>query len=144
MATPVFNRERAARVLVDAIAFGDRTACRTWKITARTLGRYRARLSSDPELSALVHSKGEKADRDWAQARLQSLRKALAKADELVAKASKPEHLGDVTEHIRVIGELDIAAKVLHGGDNGGDGADNEGAEPATTPSPTDGGEGKA
>lgn len=127
MATPVFNRERAARILVDAIAFGDRTACQRWKISEKTLVRYRARLKTDPELSELVRAKGEKADRDWAQARLQSLQKALTKADELVEKASKPEHLGAVTEHIRVVGELDIAARVLHGGD----GSDQQGENPA-------------
>jgi hypothetical protein len=126
MAREKFNRQRAARILVDAIAFGDKTACRTWRITERTVVRYRARLANDPELSALVREKGVKADRDWAKARLQSLRKALAKSDELIAMASNPKALPAVTEHIRVIGELDIAAKVLDGSSD----ADHEGSEP--------------
>lgn len=129
MATPSFNPGRAARILVDAIVFGDAPTCRRWKISRRTLVRYRERLGKDPQLAQLVRSKGQKADKDWSKARLRSLRATLKKANELVKLARGPEHLADVTEHLRVLGELDIAAKVLH--PDGSDESDIESADPA-------------
>jgi len=125
MGTPVFNRDRAARILVDAISLGDKTACRQWKITERTLVRYRARLDTDPKLVELVREKGKVADAHWSKARLRFLRKAIAKLEDLVDQA-KPDQISDVAEAIRVVGDLDIAATVL----NGCDGADREGPQP--------------
>lgn len=124
MGTPVFNRDRAARILIDAIAFGDKTACKQWKITVRTLVRYRARLDTDPKLAELVREKGKVADAHWSKARLRFLRKAIARAEMLLDDATS---LPEVVEAIGTIGELDIAAQVLNGG---GDGSDLEGPKP--------------
>lgn len=126
MGTPVFNRDRAARILIDAIAFGDKTACKQWKITERTLVRYRARLDTDPKLAALVREKGKVADAHWSKARLRFLRKAIEKLEKLI-DAAKVDQLADVSDAIRVVGELDIAAQVLNGDS---DGADREGPQP--------------
>jgi hypothetical protein len=117
MGTPVFNRERAARILIDAIAFGDKTACRQWKITVRTLVRYRARLDSDPKLAELVREKGKVADAHWSKARLRFLRKGIEKLEQLIDEA-KVGQLADVSDAVRTVGELDIAAQVLNGGND--------------------------
>jgi len=145
MARAKFNRERASRILVDAIAFGDRTAAKRWGITEKTIGRYRKRLESDRELSESVRAKGQKADKDWSKARLRSLRATLKKANELVRMANRADLLGAVTEHLRVLGELDIAATVLRGNDGDGDGSsdlDQQGPEPPEPAAPAVAGEG--
>lgn len=128
MAKPVFDRDRAARILVDAIALGDKTACKQWGITERTLGRYRVRLEADRGLSEAVRIIGDKADKHWRTARTQFLRKAIAKLETLIAAAT-PKQIRDVAEAVRVVGELDVASQVLNGSDN----PDHEGSGSATS-----------
>ena len=113
MASPQFNRERAARILVDAIALGDKTACKQWKINERTLVRYRSRLSSDPQLSELVRAKGRVADEHWSKARVRFLRKAISKLEQLIDSADQ-DQIRDVSEAVKVVGELQVASAVLH------------------------------
>ncbi len=129
MAKPFFDRERAARILVDAIALGDKTACRLHGITERTLGRYRVRLEGDRQLSEAVRALGEKADRQWTHARTRFLRKAITKLEVLVAEASS-DQIKDVAEAVKVVGELDVASQVL----NVGNRAHHESAGPAAPP----------
>lgn len=107
-----FNRERAARVLVDAITLGDRTAADRHQVTEKTVQRYRARLLTDPELSRIVQEKGRVAEHGWHFARAQFLRRTLAKLEALVDDASKNE-FEHVINALKAAGELDLATEAL-------------------------------
>lgn len=77
MATPKFDRDKAAKVLIDAVMHGDETACEKWSITRQSLHRYKQRLSDDTEFLAILDSKRkerQKAEEEKAASRLASLR----------------------------------------------------------------------
>lgn len=107
-----FNRERAARVLVDAITLGDRTAADRHKVAEKTVQRYRARLLTDPELSRIVQEKGRVAEHGWHFARAQFLRKTLAKLEQLVEGATN-DQFEHVIDALKAAGELDLATEAL-------------------------------
>lgn len=109
-----FNRDFAARVLVDAFVDGDTVAAKKHKIATKTVSRYRQRLAIDPALSAIVQRLQHSADREWRAARVNSLRKNLAKLDELVAMATGPEQIPLVVSAIQTVGELQISADALN------------------------------
>lgn len=136
MARPGFDPERAARILVDAIALGDKTAAARHKVSEKTVGRYRSRLATDQELSEAVQRISREADKGWHVARARFLRRSLEKLIELVENAT-PEQMKDVTEALRVVGELEIAREAL--GVSAGDRRESE--TPATDAggSPTQG-----
>ena len=107
-----FNTELAARVLVDAIALGDRTAADRHQVSEKTIGRYRARLKTDAELSERVQELGKEAEHGWHFARARFLRRTLKKLDEMVQDA-KPEHFEHVIAAMKAAGELDLATEAL-------------------------------
>lgn len=105
--------EFAALVLADAIHLGDRGSAEKHGCTDRTVRGYRALLKTDPKLSALFQGKVSRAERGWSIARTSFLRKALAKAEQLVDAASDIEHLPHVTEAIKAVGELQITVEAI-------------------------------
>jgi hypothetical protein len=107
-----FDRDRAARILVDAIALGDRTAADRHQVAERTIVRYRQRLSVDHELSDIVRRLTKESEQGWHVARSRFLRRGLEKLMELV-EAAGVSNLKDVTEALRVVGELEIAREAL-------------------------------
>lgn len=121
MASPKFNRERAVRILVDAAALGDRTACEQHKISEKTLRRYRARLGAVPELSAAVQEKVKQDDLEWGAQRRAFLGEAIRKLRDLVGAATV-DHIHEVTGAIKIIGELQQTSE--HLGLDGGSGDD--------------------
>ena len=112
MASPNFNRDRAARVLVDAITLGDRTASERHGVSEKTIQRYRARLLTDLELSQVVQKLGREAEHGWHFARARFLRLTFTKLEAMVESAT-PEHFGHVIDALKAAGELDIAHEVL-------------------------------
>jgi hypothetical protein len=113
MAKTGLDLDRAARVLVDAFALGDRTAADRWKISEKTVRRYRARLETDPELSALVLQKKAREEHDWRVSRMRLLRATMARLEALVADA-KVEQLRDVAGVLKIVGDLEVATDVLN------------------------------
>lgn len=111
---PAFDRDRAARILVDAIALGDKAAADKWQVSEKTIQRYRERMQSDPDLSAFVQSILAAEAREWRKVRLNFLRTSIAKLTTLVEAASEPKHIRDVSEAIRVVGELQLASDALN------------------------------
>lgn len=107
-----FDRDRAARVLVDAVLLGDKKAAERWQITERTIGNYRSRLKTDGELSELYDRIGREAERNWHLVRNRFLRDVTEHLRELCLKAG-PEQIKDVREAIKDIGELDLAREAL-------------------------------
>jgi hypothetical protein len=112
MASTHINRDRVARILVDAITLGDRTAADRHKVSVKTVERHRARLKVDPVLSALVRELGKEAEHGWHFARARFLRRTLQKLDEMVQEA-KPVHFEHVIEAMKAAGELDLATEAL-------------------------------
>lgn len=121
-----FNYTLAARVLVDAQVMGDEKAAKKHKVGLRSLERYRVRMQSDEKLHALVAKKTERADEPLLDARAAFQREAVAFMQKVVARGEQllpkcsPEQFGevasavkDVSEAVRNIGELDLAARIL-------------------------------
>lgn len=112
-----FNRERAARILVDASYTSSSKAAKKWKINERTVQLYRARLANDLELARLYQGAKARADSGWHDERLAFLKIALAKLEELVGKADSAKDIPAVSQAVRVVGELQVAEGALNGGD---------------------------
>ncbi len=142
-----FNYQLAARVLVDAQVMGDEKAAKKHKVGLRSVERYRTRMQKDPELHTLVAKKTAKVDEDLRPAREAFQRDAVAFMQKVVARGEallpkcNAEQFGevaaavkDVSEAVRNIGELDLAARILGVG-NGDRGADPQAPE-AGGPSP--------
>jgi hypothetical protein len=132
----VFNPERAARVLLDALALGDGAAAEKWKVTVRTVENYRARLLTDVHFSALFESLKRKEDGAWRMVRLRFLRKTIAKLETLVDQADSPKYIRDVADAVKVIGELQIASDAL--------GVDLNADAPGESPAAPEGGAGSS
>ena len=112
MACNVFDREKAVLVLVDAIDCGDQTAMDRWKVSARTLYRYRSRLHADPVLAAAVKHKRDAMDGEWRSARRTFLRSAIAKLQALIENASE-ERIRDIAGAIKIVGDLEVVSGAL-------------------------------
>lgn len=112
MAATRINRDRVAQILVDAITLGDRTSADRHKVSVKTVERHRARLKTDPELSALVRKLGAEAEHGWHFARARFLRRTLKKLDEMV-QAATADQFEHVIEAMKAAGELDLATEAL-------------------------------
>lgn len=122
MAAPNLNLERVAVIIVDAFALGDATAAAKWKISKRTVERYRARMTTDRELSRLVTEKKKAVEADWSAARVRFLRKTISKLEALVDQAG-PEQIREVAGAIKIVGELEVVSSTLDGEQPGTDSA---------------------
>lgn len=110
MARPIFDRERAVRILVEAAATGDKKTCERWKITQRTLWNYRKRLHGDPELSAAFTALNREADRSWKMSRQKALEIGMRRLAELFENATDINELSRAVERL---GNLDVASEAL-------------------------------
>jgi len=106
------NPDRAAKILVDAAAMGDRKAAERWKVSERTVRNYRAALSTDEKLAATFTETAHEAERSWHLIRNRFLRDVTEHLRELCLKA-EPGQIKDVREAIKDIGELDLAREAL-------------------------------
>ena len=131
----VFNRERAAMVLVDAHFTSVSRAATKWKISEATVHNYRARLASDLELKQMYLERRQRAENEWHDERLRFLKSALAKLDELVGKATEAKDITAIAHAVKVVGELQVASQVL-GGDRRNDSAGAVPAAPAGDTAP--------
>src|SRR3972149_11015458 len=61
------RNDRAARMVVEAAVAGDKATCAKYRVSLRTLQRYRRQIEkpTDPELGAALAAKKELADREW-------------------------------------------------------------------------------
>lgn len=115
MASPKFNRERALRILVDAVTLGDRTACEIHKISGKSLCRYRNRLGNDPELARAVREKSRQDDLEWGAQRKAFLSEGIRKMRELIGQATIAD-LHAVTGAVKIVGELQVTVDTLNVG----------------------------
>jgi hypothetical protein len=119
------DREHIASVLTDAAAYGDREAARKWRVSVRSVQRYRAQLSTDAELAGFVADRLKTFEAELGALRVRFLRKALAEMERRIAKDDTK--LEEIAEAVRIVGELHQVAEAM--GDGGSDGDDPEARE---------------
>ncbi len=117
------NYERAAKILCDAAYLGDSKAADKWEITSRTIERYRARLKSDPQLSALVGTFRAELEGNWKSELSRSIFVTVRKIAEMVEAVDtatpKAEMLEALTGAAKALSEIAITTEVLNAGDAG-------------------------
>jgi len=123
-----YDPDRAALILVDAMALGDRSASRKWGVSTRTVERYRARMSSDPALADLVREKKRGTERELAEMRIAFMREALSVLSEKIRSAN----VRSVAGALKIVGELHQTSMVIEG--------PVESADPEDPSAPEDGG----
>ena len=144
MPRPVFDTDRAAKVLALALQAGDPAAAAHFGISTKSVCRYRTRATTDTELSRLVEEKTREfraASEGWAEDAAGFMSRAIRKLDTLVSKA-EVDQIRDVAGAIKIVGELDITQKVLGGQQPGAhlegpvppEAAGADGGGPGTTP----------
>lgn len=111
MAGARINRERVARILVEAEAIGnDLKAAKLLKISDRSIRNYRKLLGTDVPLAELFRVYSEEELRGWRLARVRALRRANERAVELIEKETD---LDKVTRFIEKTGGVDMAGEAL-------------------------------
>lgn len=121
------DQERVAWILLDALALGDGSAARKWKVSRRTVERYRSRMRSEPELAAIVEEKRAGTEVELSALRVRFLRKALTR---LETKVDDPEaSLHEIAGAVKIVGELHQVSEALS--DERPDSPDPEAAEAA-------------
>lgn len=141
-----FDYQLAARVLVDAQVLGDAKAAKKHTVTTRSIERYRVRMQKDPKLHTLVAKKTAKVDEDLRPTReafqrdaVAFMQRVIARGEQLLPKCNAEQFgevaaaVKDVSEAVRNIGELDLAARILGvgNGDRGPDPTAPEAGGPA-------------
>lgn len=109
---PRIDKDRAAKILVDAAAMGDRKAAEKWEVSERTIRNYRKALPRDPELSSSFRENAEEADRSWHLIRNRFLRDVTEHLRALCLDA-KADQIDDVRAALKDIGELELAREAL-------------------------------
>jgi hypothetical protein len=120
-----YDPERAAMVLADAMALGDKGAAKKWDLSIRTIANYRARLKNEPELARLFAERKRERHRDLATMRVAFLRRAIR----VMTKKLDAATLHEVAGAVKIVGELHQVSEAL--GDDGSAGEDPEAAEDA-------------
>jgi hypothetical protein len=115
MAAPRFDRDKAAKILVDASTMGDAAAALKWGIAAETISRYRRKLESDPELSKEIKAKKRLQDQAWAD----DIPAALTAAIDYLKRASQdadtrdPDAIHAVAGAAKILSEIAITREVI-------------------------------
>lgn len=130
MAKPSLNRDRAARILADASALGDKKAAEKWSVSEKTVGNYRRRLAADPELSDMFRRLVAEGERSWHAARARALRAVMARIEEVAATEADLDKLSRAAKNM---GEVDLTLSALNVG-NRDDSEGTAAAEDAVGP----------
>jgi hypothetical protein len=112
MANPKFNQERAAQVIATADQFGDEHAARVFGISKRSVERYRARLESCPELSAVVDENRQALlarTRHWADEADSFMASCLTTMELKMPDAT----LGEIAHAYKTVGEMTLTRQAL-------------------------------
>ncbi len=104
-----YDQDRAALILADAMALGDKSAARKWEISERTLRRYRARVADEPALASLVRLRKADVEQDLATMRVSFLRDALTEMKSKLKDAT----LYEVSGAVKIVGELHQVAMAV-------------------------------
>lgn len=109
------QRDRAAKMLVEAATLGDKATAKKYGISLRSLQRWRKRLEGDTDLSSAVAAKKARVEEGWAdeipgalRAAIAFLRKAAEKAD-----PADPAAIHSVAGAMKLLSETSATWKVL-------------------------------
>ena len=109
-----FKYERAAAVLAEADYSSDKSAAKRYSVTVRSVENWRRKLQTDPKLAELYEARKAAIHEDWAETAIAFLRAGIAKMQALVETATV-EHLGDVSQAVKIVGELQVVREALRG-----------------------------
>lgn len=102
--------DRVSNILVDAFALGDSATARKWRISTRTVKRYRARMKEDPALRAIVVEKNKEVSHDLATLRVAFLRDGLQALRDKLPTGS----LYEIAGAVKIVGELHQTALMVN------------------------------
>jgi hypothetical protein len=105
------DRDRIAWVLLDALALGDRAAALKWRLSRRTVERYRAQLRVDEELARVVAEKRRGAELELGALRVRFLRNAIGQLEKRLRRRTVT--VREIAGAIKIVGELHQVAEVL-------------------------------
>jgi hypothetical protein len=110
-----FNYDRAAKVLCDAAAMGDRACSEKWGVTTKTIKRYRSRLNCDPLMSQFVQQYRKLQNEHWVD----QIPAAIVTGLHFLSTSFDSLQPGDaktliaVTKAVQVLGELLLTFQAL-------------------------------
>ena len=116
MASPNFNYERAAMILVEADFFGDKETASRWGITDRSIRNYRSRLAEDRQLSALFQVKRQLFSASWVDDAAKTLKVGLAELNKRIPTARDEDDakiIHAIAGAVKIVGELKIGHEAL-------------------------------
>jgi len=109
------QRDRAAKLLVEAATDGDKAVAERHGVTVRSLQRYRKALVRDEELSRAVADKKAKVEAGWADQIPGALRAAIAFLQKAAEQADPkdPAAIHSVAGAMKLLSETSATWKVL-------------------------------
>ena len=123
---PEFNRERAAKVLIEAFVTGDDAAAAKFNISKGRITTYRRYLEKDDALRRQVGLRVAELEQAWSVARMCCLRTLINRVEEL---ALKSEDIYRLSGAIKILGELQVVVGVLNAGSTQASGQSSGAAE---------------
>lgn len=104
-----YDPERAALVLADAMAMGDKVAAKKWGVHRATVHNYRKRLDTDATLRQLFEEKKKSTERDLAELRVVFMREAIEQLRTKVHFAN----VRSIAGALKIVGELHQVAMAV-------------------------------
>lgn len=112
----VFQRERAAQIIAEAVMGGITATCDKYGISQRTFHRWRARLTAgDTILAEKVTVKMAALERDWAEELPEAIRAAIAflKRSGEVADAKDPQAIHSVAGALKILTDVTLSRRLI-------------------------------
>lgn len=115
MANPKFDRDKAAKIVLDASLMGDRAAADKWGVSERTVRHYRQKLDSDPEFAEVCQEKKAVQDAAWAD----EIPSAIASCIDFLKRASQscnvndPDAVHAIAGALKILGETSMTREVI-------------------------------
>ncbi|MBW4692215.1 MAG: hypothetical protein KME27_10660 [Lyngbya sp. HA4199-MV5] len=110
-----FNKERAAKALVDAILMGDRAAAEKYEVTVKSIEGWRVRLETDSKFREFFRDLRQAKDEQWAEdlpAALASCINFLKQAGQQ-ADPAKPEAIAAITGAAETLADIALTQKMV-------------------------------
>lgn len=115
MAHERLDLDLCAQVLVTAMLKGDEAAAKQFKLSTKTVSRYRAAMRESPELSRLVREKKTTVEAEWQSELRDSIREGILflKRAAMTADAADPDAIHAIAGAIKIMSETDMTSKVI-------------------------------
>lgn len=118
MASPKFDRDRAAKIIAEAMLAGDAQACAKHGIARRTLRNWRQRIGpDDPELAAACQQRKDAVESigDWAEKLADAIRAQINFLKEAAEQAPRtdPDVIHSVAGALKILSDVASARRAL-------------------------------